>query len=86
MILNLLKLKCRYDSVLFNTFVKFLLLHLDFITYKVLDSLKAGNESLKEVHKLFSIEDIEMIMEETREGIDKQKVIIHIYDSHLSNF
>jgi hypothetical protein len=36
--------------------------------------LKAGNESLKEVHKLFSIEDIEQIMDETREGIEKQKV------------
>ena len=42
---------------------------------KVLDSLKTGNESLKEVHKLFSIEDIEKIMDETREGIDKQKVV-----------
>jgi charged multivesicular body protein 6 len=39
-----------------------------------LNSLKAGNESLKEVHKLFSIEDIEQIMDETREGIEKQKV------------
>lgn len=52
-------------------------LTLIFITTKVLDSLKAGNESLKAVHKLFTIEDIEMIMEETREGIDKQKVIFH---------
>ena len=34
-----------------------------------------GNESLKEVNKLFSIEDIEKIMDETREGIDKQRVI-----------
>lgn len=45
------------------------------VEMQVLDSLKAGNESLKEVHKLFSIEDIEMIMEETREGIEKQKEI-----------
>jgi hypothetical protein len=54
-------------------------INLDFILTKVLDSLKAGNESLKAVHKLFSIEDIEMIMEETREGIDKQKVIFHTF-------
>lgn len=44
------------------------------IIIQVLNSLKAGNESLKEVHKLFSIEDIEQIMDETREGIEKQKV------------
>jgi charged multivesicular body protein 6 len=47
-----------------------------FIIFQVLNSLKAGNESLKEVHKLFSIEDIEQIMDETREGIEKQKVPI----------
>jgi len=47
---------------------------------KVLESLKAGNESLKQVHKLFSIEDIEKIMDETREGIDKQKVEIIYLD------
>lgn len=29
---------------------------------------------MKEVHKLFSIEDIERIMDETREGVEKQKV------------
>jgi charged multivesicular body protein 6 len=41
---------------------------------KVLDSLKVGNQSLKEVQKLFSLEDIEKIMDETREGIEKQNV------------
>jgi charged multivesicular body protein 6 len=41
---------------------------------KVLDSLKVGNQSLKEVQKLFSLEDIEKIMDETIEGIEKQNV------------
>jgi len=54
------------------------------VEMQVLDSLKAGNESLKEVHKLFSIEDIEMIMEETREGIEKQKEIDDILSGALT--
>ncbi|XP_046438583.1 charged multivesicular body protein 6-B-like [Daphnia pulex] len=48
------------------------------VEMEVLNSLKTGNESLKEVHKLFSIEDIEQIMEETKEGIEKQKEIDEI--------
>ncbi|XP_046639606.1 charged multivesicular body protein 6-B-like [Daphnia pulicaria] len=48
------------------------------VEMEVLNSLKTGNESLKEVHKLFSIEDIEQIMEETKEGIKKQKEIDEI--------
>lgn len=55
-----------------------------------MNSLKTGNESLKEVHKLFSIEDIEQIMEETKEGIEKQKVLtfnqIMITQNFIKNF
>lgn len=45
------------------------------VEMQVLESLKVGNESLKEVQKLFSIEDVEKIMDEAREGIEKQQVI-----------
>ena len=44
------------------------------VEMRVLESLKVGNESLKEVQKLFSIEDVEKIMDEAREGIEKQRV------------
>jgi len=44
------------------------------VEMRVLESLKIGNNSLKEMHKLFTVEDVEQIMEETREGIEKQKV------------
>nr|CAH0108288.1 unnamed protein product [Daphnia galeata] len=54
------------------------------VEMQVLNSLKAGNESLKEVHKLFSIEDIEQIMDETREGIEKQKEIDDILAGALT--
>lgn len=45
------------------------------VEMKVLDSLKLGNQSLKEIQKLFTIEDVERIMDETREGIEKQQVL-----------
>ncbi|KAI9557001.1 hypothetical protein GHT06_016795 [Daphnia sinensis] len=54
------------------------------VEMQVLNSLKIGNESLKEVHKLFSIEDIEKIMDETREGIEKQKEIDDILAGALT--
>ena len=41
---------------------------------KVVDGLKAGNASLKKLHQLLSIEDVEKIMDETREGIEYQQV------------
>ncbi|XP_018019208.1 charged multivesicular body protein 6-A-like [Hyalella azteca] len=45
------------------------------IEIKVVDSLRDGNEALKEVNKLLSIDDIERILEETKEGAEKQEEI-----------
>lgn len=42
--------------------------------FQVVDSLKVGNDALKEVNKLLSIEDIERILDETQEAADKQEV------------
>lgn len=39
----------------------------------VVDGLKVGNESLKKMHQIMSYEDVEKIMEETREGIEYQQ-------------
>ncbi|XP_046745208.1 charged multivesicular body protein 6 [Diprion similis] len=43
------------------------------IELKVIDGLKVGNTALKKLHDILSIEDIEKVMDETREGIEKQK-------------
>ncbi|XP_013779156.1 charged multivesicular body protein 6-A-like [Limulus polyphemus] len=45
------------------------------IEIQVLDGLKVGNDSLKKMHELISVEDVEKILDETREGIEKQKEI-----------
>ena len=45
------------------------------ICFKVLDGLKSGNEALKKANEMFSIEEIEQIMEDSAEAIAKQKEI-----------
>ena len=48
------------------------------IETKVLEGLQTGNESLKQLHEILSIEKIEDIMEETKEGIEKQRVCLQV--------
>ncbi|XP_054160211.1 charged multivesicular body protein 6-like [Oppia nitens] len=45
------------------------------IETKIIDGLQTGNEALKQLHQILSIEKIEDILEETKEGIEKQKEI-----------
>ncbi|XP_067672995.1 charged multivesicular body protein 6-like isoform X1 [Haliotis asinina] len=45
------------------------------IEAEVVKGLKVGNDSLKKMHELLSLEDVEKIMEETREGIEYQQEI-----------
>lgn len=45
------------------------------IELQVVEGLKNGNEALKKVHDALDIADIEKIMEETREGVEKQEEI-----------
>ncbi|KAH8401442.1 hypothetical protein KR009_005534 [Drosophila setifemur] len=45
------------------------------VEMKVLDGLKAGNAALKKVHEMLDIDEVERIMDETREGIEKQQEI-----------
>lgn len=45
------------------------------VEIKVVDGLKVGNTALKELHALLSIDEIEKIMDETTEGIEKQREI-----------
>ncbi|XP_012251337.2 charged multivesicular body protein 6 [Athalia rosae] len=45
------------------------------VEIKVIDGLKVGNTALKKLHDILSIDDIERVLDETREGIEKQKEI-----------
>ena len=41
----------------------------------MLDGLKVGNEALKKANEMFSIGDIEQIMDDTSEAVEKQNEI-----------
>ncbi|XP_055609153.1 charged multivesicular body protein 6 [Uranotaenia lowii] len=42
---------------------------------QIVQGLKAGNEALKKVNEMLSIDEVERIMDETRESIEKQQEI-----------
>jgi charged multivesicular body protein 6 len=50
----------------------------------VVNGLKVGNEALKKVHDILDIDQIENILEETREGIEKQQEIDAILTGALT--
>ncbi|GBP88775.1 Charged multivesicular body protein 6 [Eumeta japonica] len=54
------------------------------IEIQVLDGLKTGNVALKKVHEILNIDEIEKIMDETREGIEKQKEIDELISGQLT--
>lgn len=54
------------------------------IEAQVLKGLQAGNESLKQLHKMFSIETVEKIMDETRENIEYQQEIDELLSGGLT--
>lgn len=41
----------------------------------VLNTLKVGNEALKKVNEIMDIDEIERILDETKEGVEKQQEI-----------
>lgn len=49
------------------------------IEQNVLQGIEAGNKALKELNSIFSIEQIENILDEAEDGIQKQQVF---NDSH----
>lgn len=51
------------------------------IETQVVEGLKQGNSALKSLHQLLDINEIEKIMDETREGVEKQ----HEIDAMLSD-
>lgn len=54
------------------------------IETKVLEGLQTGNESLKQLHSILSIENIEQIMDDTKEGIEKQRVTLDGHHRYLT--
>jgi charged multivesicular body protein 6 len=55
------------------------------VELQVLDGLKNGNAALKKVHDILSIDEVEQIMDETREGIEKQQEIDSILTGALTD-
>lgn len=55
------------------------------IEYKVIEGLKVGNIALQKANELFNIEHIEQLLDETKEGIDKQREITDLLSGSLSS-
>ncbi len=51
----------------------------------MLDGLKVGNEALKKANAMFSVEEIEQIMEDTAEAVEKQREIDALLSGQLSS-
>lgn len=54
------------------------------IEIQVVEGLKVGNESLKKLHEVLSVDAIEKIMDETQEGIEKQREIDDLLSGQLT--
>ncbi|KAF9815407.1 hypothetical protein SFRURICE_011559 [Spodoptera frugiperda] len=54
------------------------------IEVQVIDGLRTGNEALKKVNDILNIDEIEKILDETREGIEKQKEIDELISGQLT--
>ncbi|XP_034948584.1 charged multivesicular body protein 6-A [Chelonus insularis] len=54
------------------------------IETKVIDGLKIGNIALKKLHDILSISEIEKVMDETKEGIEKQREIDELISGELT--
>jgi len=55
------------------------------IEAKVVEGLKVGNVALKNANELLNIEQIEQILDETKEGIEKQREITDLLIGALSS-
>jgi charged multivesicular body protein 6 len=42
-----------------------------------------GNEALKKIHEVLNVDEVERILDETREGIEKQRVCKTLYILNL---
>lgn len=54
------------------------------VELQVIQGLKRGNEALKKVHEILTIDEIEQVMDDTRESVDKQQELDEILSGALS--
>lgn len=54
------------------------------IEQQVLNGLQVGNEALKRIHEVLPIEEVERIMDETKEGIERQREIDEVINQTLT--
>lgn len=54
------------------------------VELQVLDGLKSGNAALAKVHEILTVDEVERIMDETKESVDKQQEIDAILNGVLS--
>uniref|UniRef100_A0A3Q3W3T8 Charged multivesicular body protein 6a n=1 Tax=Mola mola TaxID=94237 RepID=A0A3Q3W3T8_MOLML len=54
------------------------------IERKVVDGLKVGNECLRKMHEVMSIEEVERIMDETQDAVEYQRQIDEMLSGSLS--
>lgn len=54
------------------------------IERRVVEGLRSGNEALKQMNQMFSLDEIEKIMEDTRESVEYQEEIANLISGKLS--
>ncbi|XP_077406763.1 charged multivesicular body protein 6 [Vanacampus margaritifer] len=54
------------------------------IEKKVIDGLRVGNESLKKMHEVMSIEEVERILDETQDAVEYQRQIDEMLSGSFS--
>ncbi|KAK0076103.1 hypothetical protein PV325_005857 [Microctonus aethiopoides] len=89
--LSLLRKKKFQEQVLFKTDSQLenlekMVHDLEFaqVEARVIDGLKIGNVALKTLHDILNIDDIEKVMDETREGIEKQQELDNLLSGVLT--
>ena len=88
----LLKKKKFYENNLQNTDnqldnIDQLITNIEFkqVEHQVVNSLKIGNDCLKKLHQLMSIDEIEDIMDDTREAIEHQRQIDELLGTQIND-
>ncbi|XP_055375286.1 charged multivesicular body protein 6-A [Condylostylus longicornis] len=54
------------------------------IEQQVIDGLKAGNSALKKVHEVLTIEEVERVLDETNEAVEKQRELDELLSGALT--
>lgn len=54
------------------------------VELQVLDGLKAGNAALAKVHEILTVDEVERVLDETKEAVDKQREIDDLLTGELT--